>query len=160
MSEMRPRRPTATRVVLVLSIVVNLFLLAVIGGHVLRTRAMAAYMESPVLARLASLEQRLPPDDAARFRAVLMHDAPGFMPEASELAAARRRVEQAVLAEPFDKEAVTAAIAAWRADWNRFVPDFTGPLVDALAAISSAGRHVMVDSERGRRSVGVGRSQP
>ena len=121
---------------------------------------MAAYGESPFLARLANLEQRLPRDDAERFRAVLARDAPQFMPEASELAAARRRVEAAVLAEPFDKEAVTAAIGAWRADWNRFVPDFTGPLVDALASISPSGRRAMVVSERGRQPIPGIRNPP
>lgn len=137
-----------------LSIVLNLFLLGIIAGHVIRHRARApelAVAGTPMTRALASAEAALDRQDAAAFRATLERDKPRYVQAAQQVAAARRGLASQIAAQPFDPRAASQALEAWRTSWNSFMSDFSGPLIDALSSISPQGRRRLIDARRERR---------
>jgi uncharacterized membrane protein len=146
-------RPHRLWLLLSFSVVLNLFLLGVIAGHLLGHR-----FGSPPLAvggtlvtrAVARAEAALDPADAAAFRAVLARDRPRFAQSAEQVGVARRALARQIAAEPFDPRAATQALAAWRTSWDRFMDDFSAPLIDALASISPQGRQRLIDMRRQR----------
>lgn len=129
------------------SFVLNLFLLAVIGGHLLRARETGS---PALLARaLAAAENSLDANDAAAFRATLRAEAPRYAEAGVALARSRATLARTITAQPFDPAATRDALLVWRGDWLRFTDAFGGPLVDALTRISPDGRRKLV-AERQR----------
>lgn len=149
---------------LALSLFCNIFLAALIVGHFLSTRMRPAGFPigaTPMVRALERAEAILPPQDAATFRGVLEHDKPRYAQAAQQVAAARAALERQLAAEPFDPRAASQALTAWRVSWNGFVEDFSGPLIDALAAISPRGRSRLLASRRAREEdPGPGSSPP
>jgi uncharacterized membrane protein len=141
-------RPTWRWLALSLSTVLNLFLLGVIAGHFLGGGRPREVSITPMARAVERAEAALDPADAAAFRAVLDRDGPRYARSAEQVAAARRELARQIAAEPFDPRATSQALAVWRTSWNRFVDDFSGPLVDALAAISPEGRRRLIDARR------------
>lgn len=136
-----------------LSLLCNVFLAAVIAGHFLGRRIGPAgipFGATPMARALERTQAILSPQDAAAFRAVLVRDRSRYLQSALRVAAARRELGRQVAADPFDPRAASQALAAWSASWNGFVSDFSGPLIDALAAISPDGRHRLVAERRAR----------
>jgi uncharacterized membrane protein len=140
---------------LALSLVCNVFLTGLIAGHFLshRIRSAPVFIGATPMARVFErAESVLPPKDAATFRAVLQRDWPRYAQAARQVSEARRALGRQIAAEPFDPRAASQALAAWRSSWNTFLDDFSGPLIDALAAISPEGRNRLVADRRGRAS--------
>jgi len=136
-----------------LSLVCNVFLAAVIAGHFLSRRAVPVALPTggtPLARALERTQAVLPAQDAATFRAVLERDKSRYARSAIQVAIARRALEREIAAEPFDPQAASQALAAWRTSWNGFVDDFSGPLIEALAAISPEGRSRLVLARRAR----------
>lgn len=142
------------RIALPASIVLNIFFVALIGGLLLRGRPAIGPNETPLARLLENAEARLSPLDAAAFRQVMRNDAPHFADAAQQLAAARRAVEQQVVAESFDADAVHQALSRWRLAQNSFFEAFSDPLVDALARVSPDGRRRLIAGQEAER-VGV-----
>ena len=139
----RTRRRWWRRVAFGGSVVLNLFLLAHLGGQILRPTL--GLGQRPMFTMvLTEAEARLPPDDAQRFRAVMQHDAPTYMVAAHGLAQSRERIYQLMTAEPFDPVALRSQIATWRGNWSSFTDTFSDALVDAMTQISPAGRRMLV----------------
>lgn len=139
---------------LALSLVCNLFLAAVIVGHLVshRVRPVGVPIRATPMARaLARATAILSPQDAVAFRAVLEREKPHYAQAAEQVAAARGALERDIAADPFDPQAASQALAAWRASWDRFIDDFSGPMIDALAAISPEGRRRLVAEREERR---------
>ncbi len=160
MTEPRRRR----RVILALSLVLNVFLVALIGGFVWRHRIhvvnpAGAPFGSPLNRALAAAEASLPRRDAAAFDAVIRREAPHFAQAGTQLLAARRAVGEAIIADPYDPQAVHQAFLAWQASWNQFANIFNGTLVEALAQVSPEGRRKLV-IERGQMQDGYGYRGP
>ncbi len=151
------------RVVLPLSLVLNIFLVALIGGHVLRQQFRepnpVAYgpAGSMLFRSLARAESSLSPQDAAAFDAVIRRGVPRYAQAGLQLQAAREDLESKITAVQFDPQAVHQAFVAWQASWNRFVSVFEDTLVDALAQLSPEGRQRLV---RERREVQAGLRAP
>lgn len=141
----RPSRETSRwrRIVLPVSLILNLFLMALIGGHVWRARSDDMRSE-PLVRALARAEASLPPKDAAAFGAVIRREELHFAEAQKQLAAARQNVRRQVTAEHFDQAAVRRALVTWQAAWNDFFDDFSGTLVDALAQVSPEGRRKLI----------------
>lgn len=137
---------------LALSLVCNVFLAALIVGHFLgqRVRPGPAIGPTQMARALERAEAVLPPKDAATFRGVLERERPRYAQAARQVTEARTALEHRMRAEPFDPRAASEALAAWRVSWNGFVEDFSGPLIDALAAISPEGRSRLLASRRAR----------
>jgi ABC-type sulfate transport system permease component len=139
-----------SRITLTASLLANLFLVALIGGHLLRIgRELGA--ATPLARALAHAEAALPPRDAAAFAAVIRRDAPRYEAAARQLGEARRAVQRQVVAEPFDPVAARQALAGWETAWVRFFDDFSGTLVEALAQVSPQGRRKLVAERRAAR---------
>ncbi len=150
----KPGRPP---IALIASVVFNLFLVAVIAGHVLRVHT-APPRHGTVLTRaLANAEASLSPSDAAAFRAVMQSGAPKFSEQAAQIAQARQALDRQIEANPFDPDETRQALAAWRSAWSRFLDDFSNALVQALAKVSPDGRQKLVEQ---RREARVGFSAP
>lgn len=152
-SEVRSRVNWRT-VALAASVIANLFLAALVAGHMLRVhlhRLPAATGNTPLARQLARIESALPARDAMAFRAVMERDSPRFAEAASQLVAARRALRMQIIADPFDPQAASETLSAYRASWNRFVRAFGGPLIDALSQISPQGRRDLVAARRRAR---------
>ena len=83
--------PRWRRIALPASILLNLFLVAVIGGHMWRVRAHEAAFVTPMARVLARAEANLPAQDAAAFGAVIRRDAPRYADAQKRLLDASRR---------------------------------------------------------------------
>lgn len=149
--------PAWRRFALPVSVILNLFFVALIGGHVLRTRMdERAAASAPLMRALANADAILSAPDAAAFNAVMRHDAPRYVEAAHQLEAARDQLERQITAEPYNPAAVRQALAAWQLSWDRFMGDIGDPLVDALAQVSPEGRRKLVAVRRAH----VGPSPP
>lgn len=107
---------TKTRWVLILSLALNLVLLTALATwtvvHRLHDRAEMAGV--PGLPSPRVLMRHLEQDERERLREALRRQAPAFRSEARAAAAARREIEQTLLAEPFDPAALESAMARAR----------------------------------------------
>jgi uncharacterized membrane protein len=139
-----------TWLALSLSVVLNLFLLGLVAGHLLGGSGTREISMAPMARAVERAEAVLGPADAAAFRAALERDRPRYAGSAVQIALARRALARQLVAEPFDPRAATQALAVWHTSWDRFVDDFSGPLIDALGAISPQGRRRLVDARRER----------
>ena len=134
------------RTLLPASLILNLFLLAIIGGHIVHVRSAG---EPAMLARaLQAAESSLGPRDAAVFNETLRADRPRFAAAAAALAHSREALADQILASHVDPASTHVALLAWRGDWIRFTDAFSGPLIDALAKISPDGRRRLVAEHR------------
>jgi uncharacterized membrane protein len=156
MTEKPVEMRSGSRMVLVASVVLNLFLVAVIAGHLLRTQAAPPPGQSILARALANAEATLSPTDAAAFGGVLKRDAPQHVDAIKGLDDARGNLENRILAEPYDPQAVQAAFKTWQASWDHFVEDISPTVVDALARVSPEGREKLV-AER-RKATGIFRT--
>ena len=143
-------RPAWPWLALALSTVLSLFLLGIIAGHLLRRDGSPEIAVTPMARALERAEAELSPADAAAFRAALDRGEPRYAQSAAQVASARRELARQIAAQPFDPRATSQALAVWRTSWDRFVGDLSGPLIDALAAISPEGRRRLVDARRQR----------
>jgi uncharacterized membrane protein len=153
-------RPAGPWLALALSTVLNLFLLGVIAGHFLGRRGPPELAMTPMARALERAEAVLSPADAAAFRAAFDRDGPRFSQSAEQVTAARHALARQIAAVPFDPRATSQALAAWRTSWDRFAGDLSGPLIDALAAISPEGRRRLVGAGRERRQDKPGVASP
>jgi len=149
------------RWVLPVSLLLNLFLIALIAGFVLHnpvTRGTAA--GGPLGRTLANLESRLSPQDARAFNSVLARDLPRTSAAAQKLTAARLELARQVAAEKYDPEATRQALSAWRTSWDGFIQDFSDTLVDGLGQVSPEGRRQLLLATERRRERMLGPSIP
>lgn len=145
MSEDDTMRGGRGRVALPVSLALNLFLAAVIVGHIWHNHHNSRAFGPPLGRALAFAESRLPSDDAQAFRAVIDREAPRFAQDEQQLMDARRELGRQISADKFDADSVRQAFGAWRAAWNHFLDDFSGTLLNALAQVSPEGRRKLVE---------------
>lgn len=134
------------RVVLPASLILNLFLLAVIGGHMWRVHTRMEIPGSGMsLARaLTRVEAILPAEDSAAFSQVMRRDAPHFARSLVQLRQARQELDRQIVADPFNPVAARQALSATQTAWNQFLDDFGGTLIDALSQVSPQGRRKLI----------------
>jgi len=151
MTETNKEKWSWRRIALPISIVLNLFLVAVIVGHMLHARSRVIVTGGPLARALANAEAILPAPDAAKFGAVIRREAPLYRKAAEQLGEAREELDRQILAEQFDPEGMRRALAAWGMAWNHFLDEFGGPLAEALGDISLEGRRKLVNERRAER---------
>ncbi|NDU85232.1 MAG: periplasmic heavy metal sensor [Ferrovum sp.] len=139
-------------IALPVSIILNLFLVALIGGHLLRGRVHEIGFGISLPRELARAEARLPPKDAAAFSAVMRRDAPRFMESRKRLSEARQEFERQITAEQFNSDAARRALTAWRMALNSFFDDFDNSLIESLSQLSPEGRRKLIDERRLNRA--------
>jgi len=143
-------KSTGWRIALAISVILNLFFIALVGGHVWRSR-IAMQGKTPFAAILARAEAGLSPEDAASFDAVVRSDAPHYLEAARQLRLARASVHDQVTADKFDPMKARAALANWQMAWNNFMGAFDDTLIKALAKISPEGRRTLAKQRRMER---------
>jgi len=138
------------------SLALNLFLVATIGGHLLRIHQIEAGGGAAQVARaIANAEASLPKTDAARFAAVMQRDEPRYMQAAQQLAKERAEFERRLTAEPFDKDAANQAFQTWQASWNNLMDSLRTPIIDGLAEVSPEGRQKLIEQRRHAKAAGT-----
>jgi len=138
------------RIALPVSLVLNLFLLALIGGHLWHNRLHVASSDRPLAQALADVEATLSTRDGAAFKTAILADQSRFAAAAKKSALARLELGRQITAVPFDPQATQRALEAWHTSWNAFMSDFDEPLIHALAQISPEGRQKLVRQRRER----------
>jgi uncharacterized membrane protein len=137
------------RFALPVSVVLNIFLIAIFVGQQMHRNGYSAGTGGTTLTRaLANAEASLPASDAAAFGSVMRSNKAHYHAAAADLAAARSELEKQVASENFDSKATKQALANWRQAWNRFFDDFEDTLVEALAKVSPAGRRRLIEERR------------
>ncbi|WP_315767556.1 MULTISPECIES: periplasmic heavy metal sensor [unclassified Bradyrhizobium] len=138
------------RIALPASIVLNIFLIAIVAGHALTGLRGAAILNDPVARVLANATAVLPPKDAELFNKSILDAAPRYADGAKGLIKARQRLIARIATEPFDPDAVQQELKNWRAATDSFFEAFDGPLTDALAKLSPESRRRGLAAEQGR----------
>jgi uncharacterized membrane protein len=133
-------KPRWCRVTLSASVVLNLFLAALIVGHLWRSHQDGLGSRAPIARILANIESKLSPQDAATFHAVMTRGEPRVSQSAQQLAETRRELLHQLTANPFDEQAAKRALSTWHTSGDRFLDDFGDTLIDALAQVSPEGR--------------------
>ena len=152
MAEKRSATLNWRRIALPVSVVLNLFLIALVAGHLWRRYEAPVGMPGLVRA-LAHAEAILSPSDAAAFGAVFRRDAPRYQAAARQFAEAREALERQITTEPYNQEAVRRALAAWQVSWDHFLANINDTLVEALGQISPEGRKELIE-QRHRAEAG------
>jgi hypothetical protein len=146
--------PLWRRIALPASIILNLFLIALIGGHVLNPARRIANVGLPLARALARAQEVLPPPDAKAFGAVMERDAPRFVKSAQALRDARQELDRQIVANPFNPTAARQALKATQVAWDQFLDDFGDSLVDGLQQVSPQGRRKLIrETQYGVRAV-------
>ena len=144
MNDINRIEPRWRRVALPASVILNLFLLAVIGGHMWHARPQLPGSGVALARALARAEAILPARDGAAFGAVIRRDAPRFTRSILELRRARQELDRQIVAEPFDPKAARQALSGTEAAWDHFLDDFGDTLIDALGQVSPEGRRKLI----------------
>jgi len=136
------------RIALPASLILNLFLVAVIGGHWWQTHRNAGAGRMSVARALRHAEAILPPQDAAAFGAVMRRDEPRYLDSIRRLREARQKLWADITADAFDKDQVAQGLAGWQTAYDGFLHDISGPLVQALGQVSADGRRKLIAERR------------
>ncbi len=130
------------------SVILNVFLVAIIAGHLLRRPATEPGSDSLMARAMANVEANLSAADADAFRSTIRSNAGRYSHAAADLAHARGEIEKQVAREPFDAAATKQAVSNWRDSWGHFLDDFEDTFVEALGKISPEGRHKLIEQRR------------
>jgi uncharacterized membrane protein len=149
MSDSRQYSVNWRRFALPASTILNLFLLALIGGYVWHLHHGAAE-RLPMARILSNMEARLDRSDASAFRAVMEQGEPGLGQAAQNVSKARRDLEAQLTADSFNEQAAQQALAEWRGAAGQFMDRYGDTLIDALARVSPDGRRRLVKGGSGR----------
>jgi len=144
MSDIPRSNSSWRRIVLPVSLILNIFLAALIGGHFLRNVVPGRGAEISLVRTLAYAADTLSPSDAEIFRGVLRRGVAQHAEPVQQLTKARAELERQITAEPFNQQAARAAYSTWQTDLNVFVRDFGDTLIEALAKISPEGRRKII----------------
>jgi uncharacterized membrane protein len=139
-----------TRVLLIASLALNLFVIGTAGALLTRlyfTSPPPVATERPrtAAARIDRLAATLPGEDAAKLRAVFQAREPAVEATRDTLNRAYDRNRAILRAEPFDQAALRAAMAESREARARFDQALHDVIATAAAEMSPAGRAKLAD---------------
>lgn len=128
------RNATLRKVLIGLSVVLNIFLGGLIGGYFLHPHPPGLY------GVLVKLSGSLSSQDHETFWTVIDRDRSHSEAALQKVRAARMALNRTIAVEPFNPATTRAALAAWNDDWADYVKIFGDSFVDALEQISPEGR--------------------
>ncbi|RCI80121.1 hypothetical protein DNK03_00570 [Brucella anthropi] len=138
------------RIALPVSLVLNMFLLAFLGGQVLRATPEVPRGDDPLTRILAVADATLPASDAKSFRQTLLKEEPRYAQAVRRVTQARQEMLKQLSADPYDPVATLAALNATQSAWTEFMDAVGGPLVDAIGEISPEGRRRVVADQKAK----------
>lgn len=137
---MRTGLNNSRQVALRASLVLNVFLLALIVAYLVRAQVAegTAHPEGEgIISRLTAV---LPAEDAARFRAQLDLMRPQYEPQRKHIGEARQVLLEAIARDPYDPSAVRQALDDYQQSWRDFTSRFNQAFLAALDTVSPHGR--------------------
>jgi uncharacterized membrane protein len=146
--------PTATqgspRWLLLGSLALNLFFIGVAVAMAMRAPA-PSYWDPNVFVRVERLAATLPAADADILRGQIKTNHGAIEETQAKYHSARARIHDLLRQEPFDVDAMRAAMAQTRAARLTFDQTIQGVFADIAAKISPAGRQALANWPPGRR---------
>lgn len=146
-----------SRLILLVSLALNLFLVAAGGTFLARhywvdASSKAAPWDRSVAARVERLATTLPSADAEKLRNEYRGNAPSLDASRDVYVRAQDEVRRALRAEPFDPDSMRAAMVRARAARNAFEQLLQDVIASAAVTMSAAGRDQLANwppSQRG-----------
>ncbi|MDZ5649056.1 periplasmic heavy metal sensor [Nitrospirillum sp. BR 11828] len=145
-------RSPILRLVFILSLAVNLFLLAFIGAQQWRQRAALGTLP-PMLARSAAgnalatiigqLAEELPPEDSRLLRAAILSHMTQLETAQGRFADAMSQVRAEIDRTPLNPDALRAAMANAREQRQPIGPVLEDIMMEVLPKMSPEGRHIL-----------------
>jgi uncharacterized membrane protein len=139
-----------SRWLLVASLALNLFFMGVAIAMVVRAPA-PSYWDRNVFVRVERLAATLPPADADILRGEINSSRAAIEGAQTAYHSAQDHIHEVLRQEPFDAEAMRAAMAKTRAARQTFDQTVQGVFAGIAAKISSAGRQALADWPPGRK---------
>jgi len=140
--------PTTTsgssRWLLLGSLALNLFFVGVAVAMAIRAPA-PSYWDRDVFVRVERLAATLPPADADLVRGAMNANRDVIGAAQSKFHDAREQIHTVLRKEPFDPEALRAAMAESRAARGAFDQLVQGIFANTAGQLSGAGRHALAD---------------
>lgn len=136
------REPWRTRL-LFGSFALNLFMLALVGAHLLVRPPPGGPQPERIIAHMV---RELPPEDAERFRAVMATRLPAIEDAHARMEGARRAMAQAIARTPYDEAAVREAMKRWQTAWLAMSDGIGEGMLDAVTTLSPDGRRRLADA--------------
>lgn len=146
-----PARERGTsRFLLLASLSLNLFFVGVATAMVVRAPA-PSYWDRNVFVRVERLAATLPPADADILRGEINSSRAAIEVAQTAYHSAQDHIHEVLRQEPFDAEAMRAAMAKTRAARQTFDQTVQGVFAGTAAKISPAGRQALADWPPGRK---------
>ncbi|WP_186455772.1 periplasmic heavy metal sensor [Nitrospirillum pindoramense] len=140
------------RLVFILSLALNLFLLAFLGAQQWRQRAVLGALP-PTLARSAAgnalatiigqLAEQLPPEDSRLLRDAILSHMGQLEAAQGRFADAMSQVRAEIDRTPLDPDALRAAMAHAREERQPISPVLEDIMMEVLPKMSPEGRHIL-----------------
>ncbi len=133
------------------SLALNLFFVGAAVALAVRGPAPVSPFDRDVFVRIDRLSATLPPADAAQLRAQIEANRAAIKATQRSYRAAQDLIRQALRREPFDPEAMRAAMSQTRAARQNFDQTIQGVVAQAAGDMSPAGRNALADWPPGRK---------
>ncbi len=141
----------APRWLLLGSLALNLFFVGIAIAMAVRGPPPPSW-DRNVFVRVERLAATLPPADAASLRAAIDANRQKLEAAQTQYHAAQDGIRAALRQEPFELDAMRAAMTKSRAARQNFDQILQGTFADAASKMSQAGRQAMADWPPGRKS--------
>ena len=137
-------RTAGTRWLLLSSLALNLFFIGVAIAMAVRAPTPARW-DPDVFVRVERLAAALPADDAALLRSAMRVNRAPIASAQTNYHTARDQIRASLREDPFQPEAMRAAMLKTRAARQNFDQVIQGVFADLAPQLSSAGRHTLAD---------------
>ena len=144
----------SSRWLLLGSLALNLFFVGVAIAMAVRAPA-PSYWDRNVFVRVERLAATLPPADADILRSQINASRTAIEDAQTAYHTAQDQIHEVLRQEPFDIEAMRAAMAKTRAGRQAFDQTIQGVFAGVAASLSSAGRQALANWPPGRKAAGV-----
>jgi uncharacterized membrane protein len=144
----------SSRWLLLGSLALNLFFVGVAIAMAVRAPA-PSYWDRNVFVRVERLAATLPPADADILRSRINASRTAIEDAQTAYHTAQDQIHEVLRQEPFDIEAMRAAMAKTRAGRQAFDQTIQGVFAGVAASISPAGRQALANWPPGRKAAGV-----
>ena len=145
----------SSRWLLLGSLALNLFFIAFAIALAVRPPAPAPAWDRDVFVRVERIAETLPAADAAILRAQIAANRGGIEAAQAKHRSAQDIIRETLRAEPFDAEALRAAMANTRTARQAFDQTIQSVFAGSAAQMSQAGRQALADWPPGRKSAGA-----
>jgi uncharacterized membrane protein len=143
---------SSSRWLLLGSLALNLFFIGVVVALAIRSPAPASNWDRDIFVRVERIANTLPSQDAAALRTNIAAKRADIEAAQAKYRSAQDIIRAAMRAEPFDADALRAAMANTRAARQAFDQTIQGVFADAAGQMSPAGRQAVADWPPGRKS--------